>query len=159
MISLIAAIGKNHELGKDGKLLFRIKEDMQFFKDTTLGHPILMGHRTFESIKRPLPGRTNFVVTHHPELLPSSVNPVSDFQSFLDSFATSQDELFVIGGGAIYSAALPYASTLYLTEIDASAPDADTFFPPFDKSQYSHEIIKKGKDHDLTYTIMRYTKD
>ena len=66
MISLIAAIGKNNELGQDGKLIFHIKEDMQFFRETTTGHPVLMGRKTYESIGCPLPNRTNFVITRHP---------------------------------------------------------------------------------------------
>ena len=159
MISLIAAIGKNNELGRNGELLFHIKEDMQFFRATTMNHPILMGRKTFDSIGRPLPKRTNFVITRHPELLPDGVEPVKDLRQFLESYTDTEEELFVIGGGTIYSEALKYAKNLYLTEIDASVEDADTFFPTFDKSNYSCKIIKKGKDHDLTYSIMKYTKN
>ncbi|MBQ6375969.1 dihydrofolate reductase [Candidatus Saccharibacteria bacterium] len=168
MISIIAAIGKNRELGKDNQLIFHIKEDMRFFKDTTMGHPVLMGRKTFASIGRPLPGRTNYVVTSHPELLPSGVRPVTDLADFLASHADSgadedsatpvnHDEVFVIGGGTIYEAALPYATHLYLTEVDASA-GADTFFPEFDKSKYSNKLIKKGKENDLTYQFVKYIK-
>lgn len=158
MISLIAAIGQNNELGKDNQLLFHIKEDMQFFKQTTTGHPILMGRKTFDSIGRPLPNRTNFVVTRHPEFLPDGVEPVKDLRAFLESHQDTDEEVFVIGGGMVYFEALPYAKTLYLTEVGSADQSADTFFPKFDKTAYSQEIIKKGKDHDLTYTIMKYTK-
>ena len=156
MISLIAAIGNNNELGKDNQLVFHIKEDMRFFRETTTGHPILMGRKTFESIGRPLPNRTNYVITHHPEDLPDGVEPVRDLRQFLESWQDSKEELFVIGGATIYEAALPYATIFYLTEVNTTVSDADTFFPDFDKSQYSHELIKKGKENGLSYSIIKY---
>ena len=156
MISLIAAIGKNRELGLNGQLVFRIKEDMQFFKAITMGHPVLMGRKTFESIGRALPGRTNFVVTSNPNLLPDGIEPVKDLRQFLESWQNSEEELFVIGGGMIYSEALPFAKHLYLTEVDATTP-ADTFFPAFDPSKYSRTVIKKGSENDLTFTFVKYT--
>ena len=158
MISLIAAIGKNRELGQDNQLVFHIKEDMRFFKDTTIGHPVLMGRKTFDSIGRPLPGRTNFVITSHPELLPDTIEPVTHLKQFLESWVDSAEELFVIGGGMVYFEALPYAKHLYLTEVDSAAPDANTFFPHFDPSDYDKTIIRKGTEDDLTFTIAKYTK-
>ena len=156
MISLIAAIGKNRELGLNGQLVFHIKEDMQFFKATTMGHPVLMGRKTFESIGRALPGRTNFVSTSHPETLPDGIEPVHNLRQFLESWQNSEEELFVIGGGMVYSEALPFAKHLYLTEVDATTP-ADTFFPAFDPSKYSRTVIKKGSENDLTFTFVKYT--
>lgn len=155
MISLIAAIGKNNELGQDGKLIFQIKEDMQFFRETTTSHPVLMGRKTYESIGRPLPNRTNFVITRHPELLPKGVTGVNDLRKFLEEYKDSEEELFVIGGAMVYYEALPYAKCLYLTEIDASSP-ADTFFPTYDKSKYTKTTIKKGRADDLVYEINKY---
>ena len=158
MLSLIAAIGKNRELGKNGQLLFHAKEDMAFFKQTTLNHGILMGRKTFDSIGRPLPKRTNFVVTRHPELLPDGVEPVKDLRQFLESYQETEEELFVIGGGMVYFEALPYAKNLYLTEFDASDPDADAFFPAFNPSEYTKSIIRKGSENGLNYTIAKYTR-
>ena len=159
MISLIACIGKNRELGKNNELVFHIKEDMQFFKETTIGHPILMGHKTFESIGRPLPGRTNLVVTRHPETLPDGVEPVRELRQFLESNSTPDTpEIFVIGGGMVYFEALPYATHLYLTEVDATTEGADTFFPAFDKSTYTQKLIKKGSENGLEFQIIRYSK-
>lgn len=158
MISIIAAIGKNKELGKDNKLVFHIKEDMQFFKSTTTGHAVLMGKKTFESIGRPLSHRTNYVAAFSTEELPTDVHPVNDLHQFLKSHQDTDEEIFVIGGATIYREALPYARTLYLTEIDATA-DADAFFPDFDRSNYSREIIKKGKEDDLVYSFVKYARN
>lgn len=155
MFSIIAAIGKKRELGLAGNLVFRIKEDMQFFKETTLGHPVLMGRKTFESIGRPLPGRKNYVATRSGSNLPASVELVPDLTAFLKEHESDAEEIFVIGGGAVYEAALPHAKNLYLTEIDASRP-ADAFFPEFDKSKYSRKIIKKGSENDLTFSFVKY---
>lgn len=153
--SIIAAIGKNLELGKGDNLVFHIKDDMKFFRETTTGHPVLMGKTTFKSIGKPLPNRQNLVVTHHPEDLPDPVEPVRELRQFLEKNQDSETEIFVIGGASIYREALPYAKYLYLTEVDAAA-DADVFFPDFDKSKYSREIIKKGSENGLNYTIAKY---
>ena len=155
MFGIIACIGKNRELGNKGGLVFHIKEDMQFFKETTMGHPVIMGDRTFTSLPHALPGRTNYVLTRHPERLPEGVIPVSDIEAFIKEH--SDEEVFVIGGGFVYNEFLPYADNLYLTEVDAEA-EADTFFPEFDKSKYEKTIIKKGQSDDLTYAFAKYTK-
>lgn len=158
MISLIACIGENGELGAGNDLVFHIKEDMAYFKETTMGRPIIMGRKTFESIGgKPLKGRTNYVTTRHPEDLPDTVEPVRDLRQFLDSAAASEQEYFVIGGATVYKEALPYADKLYLTEVYASVP-AGVFFPDFDKSAYIRTVIKEGKDHDLTYSFVIYSK-
>ena len=156
MISIIAAIGKNRELGLNNSLVFHIKEDMQFFKSTTTGHPVIMGLKTFESIGRPLPNRENFVAAFPNEPTPDGTKPVHDLIAFLKAHKNDKTEYFVIGGATIYRLALPYAKNLYLTEIDAPA-DADAFFPDFDKNAYDREVIKKGKEDDLTYSFVKYT--
>lgn len=155
MFSIIACIGKNRELGNKGGLVFHIKEDMQFFKETTMGHPVIMGDRTFASLPHALPGRTNYVLTRHPERLPEGVVAVNDIEAFIKDH--TDEEVFVIGGGFVYNEFLPYADNLYLTEVDATA-EADTFFPEFDKSKYEKTIIKKGQSDDLTYAFAKYTK-
>ncbi len=156
MISIIAAIGKNHELGLNNSLVFHIKEDMQFFKATTTGHPVIMGLKTFESIGRPLPNRENFVAAFPDESTPDGTQPIHDLIAFLKEHTDDETEYFVIGGATIYRLALPYAKNLYLTEIDATA-EADAFFPDFDHSKYTREIIKKGKEDDLAYSFVKYT--
>lgn len=154
MFSLIACIGKNRELGKQGKLLFHLKEDMQFFKKTTLHHKILMGHKTWESLPRKLPERQNIVVSRH-EVEGADLT-ISDLPAFIAKHANTDEEIFVIGGGMVYFELLPHARYLYLTEVDATAKDADAFFPMFDPSKYSRTLIKKGKENDLTFSIYKY---
>ena len=153
--SIIAAIGKNNELGKDGQLVFHLKEDMKFFKDTTTGHSVVMGYNTWKSIGKKLPNRKNFVVSHHP--VKGADLTISNLQDFIIKNQKSSEEIFIIGGGMLYKQMLEYADALYLTEINASA-DADTFFPYFDKTKYHKEIIKKGSENDLNFTFVKYTK-
>ncbi len=156
MFSIIAAIGKNRELGKNGQLIFHIKEDMRFFRDTTKNHTILMGHKTWDSLPGKLPGRANIVVSRHE--VDGADETVTNLSEYIAKHKDTDEEIFVIGGGMLYFELLPYAKTLYLTEVDSTDSDADSFFPEFDKSRYSREIIKKGKEDDLTYSFVRYIK-
>ena len=156
MISMIAAIGKNRELGKAGELIFHIKEDMKFFRETTTGHPIIMGRKTWESLPHKLPNRTNIVVSRHN--VAGADESVSNLSEYIKQHRNTPEEIFVIGGGMLYFELLPYAHHIYLTEVEAEDPEADTFFPEFDKSKFSRQVIKKGKENDLTYSIIKYTR-
>ena len=156
MLSLIAAIGRNRELGKDNQLLFRIPEDMRYFKETTMGHKVLMGRKTWESLPGKLPGRTNIVVSRHS--VEGADEWVADLGRFLRENANTEEEIFVIGGGMVYFETLPYAKKIYLTEVEAEASEADSFFPEFDKTKYMRKVIKKGRSDDLAYSIAKYTK-
>ncbi len=157
MISMIACIGKNRELGLKGDLVFHIREDMKFFRETTIGHPVVMGKKTFLSLPGALKGRKNYVITHHAEDLPEGVEAVKDLAQFAQVWTNSEEEIFVIGGAGIYAAMLPFCETLYLTEVDQTAT-ADVYFPEFDKSKYDKIELKKGVQDDLTYTFNKYTK-
>lgn len=135
--SLIAAIGKNRELGRSGQLLWHLPDDMRRFKELTTGHPVIMGRKTWESLPekfRPLPGRTNIVVTRQVgyEAPGAEVASSLDAAHAVAERAPGADEVFVIGGGELYSSALLYANRLYLTLVDAAA-EADTFFPPYEQ--------------------------
>lgn len=156
MISLIAAIGKNRELGKNGDLVFHIKEDMKYFKEMTMGHRVLMGRKTWESLPGKLTGRENIVVSRHE--VPGADMVTHDLGEFLRENAESEEEIFVIGGGMVYFEALPYARNLYLTEVDAEVQDADSYFPEFDRSLYEKQIIREGRKDDLAYTFVKYAK-
>jgi len=138
VVAAIAAIGKNRELGKDNKLLWRIPEDLKRFKAMTAGHPVIMGRKTFESIVGylggPLPGRTNIVVTRSPgRLLARGVTSVGSIEEAIQKAREADsEEIFVIGGASVYQGALPYVDRLYLTIVD-DEKDADSFFPAYEK--------------------------
>lgn len=140
-ISMIAAVGKNLELGKNNDLIWHFKEDMKFFKETTMGHPVIMGRKTFESLPKALPGRKNIVISANPEYKADGAEVVSSVEEAIKLAETEDTDAFVIGGGRIYNEFLPYADNLYLTEINAECPDADTYFPDFNKSDYIKEIV------------------
>ena len=131
-ISLIAAIGGGKRvIGKNGNLPWHIKEDMEHFKQTTMGHVVIMGRKTFESIGAPLPKRTNIVITRNIDFSHEGVVVAYSFEDALEKAqerAKIKKEIFVIGGSEIYKEALPHADKLYLTLIDGDF-DGDTFFP------------------------------
>ncbi|MDO8576065.1 MAG: dihydrofolate reductase, partial [bacterium] len=134
IVAAVVAIGKNRELGKEGKLLWHIPDDLKRFKELTLGHPIIMGRKTFESILgytqgKPLPGRTNIVVTHDPNWKYEGVIVSPSLEEAIAKAKELDTEEIHIGGGAqIYEQALPYIDKLYLTLIDSDPPagGADT---------------------------------
>ena len=141
--SLIAAVGKNLELGHQNQLLFRLKKDLQFFRKTTKDHTVVMGRKTWESLGHPLKNRRNLVVSRRPLDLPPGVEQVKNLEAFIAENADSEEEIFIIGGGEIYRLFLPHASAIYLTEIDASAPVADTFSRISSADQTSDKFCSK----------------
>ena len=160
MISLIACVGKNLEIGKAGQLAFTGRGELGYFKSVTMNHKVLMGFKTYQSLPGPLPGRQCYLVTHHPnQTLPSWVHPISDLKSFLENYQKSAEELFVIGGATIYAATLDYADRLYLTEVDATCPQADTFFPNFDPAKFKRRLVAKGAFSDgITFSRYIYSR-
>ena len=129
MINIIVAMGKNREIGAANDLLWRLSSDLKRFKELTMGHPIVMGRKTYESIGRPLPGRTSIVITRQPDFGPEGVVVVDSLERALQAARELDSEVFVIGGGEIYAQALPRADRVYLTKVLAEFPQADTFFP------------------------------
>ncbi|MFT5180962.1 MAG: dihydrofolate reductase [Alphaproteobacteria bacterium] len=135
-LALIAAVARNGVIGRDGDLPWRISADLKYFKSTTMGKPIVMGRRTFESIGRALPGRLNIVVSRNAGFTAEGVETAADLDQALEIAALQGgDEVMVIGGGEIYAAALPHADRLYLTEIHTDA-EGDVHFPTFDRAQW-----------------------
>jgi dihydrofolate reductase len=154
-ISLIVAATKNHVIGKDGAMPWHLPADLQYFKKITMGKPIIMGRKTFDSIGRPLPGRRNIVVTQNRAWSHQGVEVVHDIADALT--LVQKDEAFVIGGATLYAAALPVASRVYLTAIDATI-DGDTFFPALDQQTWreiAHEHRAKDEKnaHDLDFIV------
>lgn len=153
-ISAIAAIGRNRELGKNGALIWRIPDDLKRLKALTLGHPLIMGRKTYESIGHPLPGRTTIIVTRNTDfdapgcIIAPSLEVALDIARDID-----QEEVFIFGGAEVYAQALPFTDRLYLTLIDAEDSGADTFFPPYE--EFSKVIQKEERGHEgLAYSLV-----
>ena len=151
-LELIVAMAANRVIGRGGQLPWRLPDDLKRFKQLTLGHPVIMGRKTFESIGKPLPGRRNIVVSTTMSAPPhADVDLAPSLDAAVDlAAAGGAERAFVIGGGVLYAAALPRADVMHLTEIDA-AVEGDTFFPPFDRSQWrlAHEIRHERDEHHL----------
>src|ERR1017187_1415955 len=137
-VSLIVAISEDGTIGDKGKIPWHIREDLQRFKRLTMGHPIIMGHRTYESIGKPLPGRTNIVLTQSPSLIASpEVLRFGSLKAALDHCRERNEELvFVIGGSKVYETALPLADKLFITEVRQNVP-GDTTFPAYDRTAWT----------------------
>ena len=133
-ITLIVARARNGVIGRDGKLPWQLPDDLAFFKRTTMGHPIVMGRRTWESIGRPLPGRRNIVVSRRAGFLAGGAETVPSLDEALRLCADTED-VFVIGGAQLYAEALPRAGRLIVTEIDADF-EGDTRWPAPDPAQW-----------------------
>ncbi len=155
-ISMIAAIGKNRELGKNNDLVWHFKEDMKFFRETTTGNTVVMGRKTFESLPHALPNRRNVVITTNKDYAAEGAEVVTSVEEALE--LTKNDNVFIIGGGKIYNEFLEYSQKLYLTEIDDECPDADTFFPEFKKQDYTSEKLTDFEVDGIHFSHILYEK-
>ena len=154
---MVAAIGRNRELGKGQDLLWRIPEDLKRFKEITSGHTIIMGKRTYESIGRPLPNRTNIVVSRDPDLVIEGVTIVRSLEDAID--IAEGEEVFIIGGGQMYALGLPLADKLYMTLIDQEDKEADVYFPPFEQHFPHKTIVEENTTPDgIIYTFVNFEK-
>jgi dihydrofolate reductase len=158
-ISLIAALDRNRAIGRDGAMPWHLSDDLKRFKALTLGKPVLMGRKTALAIGRPLPGRPNLVLTRASS---APFDGQTAVHSLDDAIARVGDgELMVIGGGEVYALALPRATRMHLTEIDAATPDADTFFPAFDPGQW-REVAREHRladaKHSLAFDFVDYER-
>ena len=160
LISLIAALGKSRQIGRGGRLLWNLPDDLKHFKEFTSGHPVIMGRKTWESLPRqvrPLPNRTNIVVTRQSGYQAEGAT-VTDGLS--DAFlvaeqASGSNEVFVIGGGEIYANALPYATRLYLTLVDDTT-EGDVFFPQYENEfKIISEELGAGDPPHRFFTLER----
>ena len=159
MISLIAAVGKNMELGKDNKLIWHIPEDMKFFKDTTIGHTVVMGRKTFLSLPGLLKNRKMIVLTNDKKQNNNDVVTYCyDIDELISKYQNSLEEVFIIGGSSVYQQFIDVCNLIYLTEIDNECMDADSYFPLFDKSKFKRRIIKKSKYNNIDFEICKYER-
>ncbi len=134
-LSIIVAVAQNGAIGCHNELLWHISEDLKRFKRLTMGCPIIMGRKTYESIGRPLPGRRNVVITRNADYRAEGIEVVYSLEEALRSVSNVEGEVFVIGGGEIYLQALPLAQKLYLTKVEQN-PEGDTFFPEINEVQW-----------------------
>jgi dihydrofolate reductase len=140
----------NRCIGKDGQIPWHLPEDLKHFKRTTLGHAVIMGRKTYESIGRPLPKRRNIVVSRNADLRVEGCEVAPSLETAI-ALAREQDELpFVIGGAAIYEAALPFATTVYLTEINREV-EGDAFFPEIDRKQWRETNRELGDTEGVVF--------
>ncbi len=156
-LTLIAALARRGVIGLNNALPWRLPEDLKRFKSLTLGHPVIMGRKTWDSLGRPLPGRENIVISRQPDFHPEGARLARDIpQALALARAGGMAEVFVIGGGDIYRQCLPLADRLQLTEIQHDF-EGDAFFPDFDRSLWqetarSRQHAEAGFDYDfVTY--------
>lgn len=156
MISIIAAIGKNKELGRGNDLIWHIKEDLKNFKNLTMGKYTVMGKNTYESLPKHLEGRKYIVLS-------SSLSEIengllfNDFNKLLEFIKDVDEEVMIIGGASIYKLFLPFADKLYLTEID-SEEKADVYFPDFNKEDYECNVVSTNEVDGLKYSFVIYER-
>ena len=154
MISIIVAIAENGIIGDKNALLWSIKEDMRRFRTTTTGHPVIMGRKTFESIGRPLPKRTNVVITRGDNTF-EGCEVAHSLEEAVAMFP-KEEEVFIIGGAQIYAQALSIADRLYLTLVHRDY-EGDTAFPIFDMAEWreiSREEFERGEEYDGAFTFI-----
>lgn len=154
MISIIVATSLNWAIGRNNQLLWHISEDLKYFKKITSGHTVIMGRKTWESIGKPLPNRRNIVVS-------LSLEKITDAEVYksleLALKAAGNESLFIIGGGEIYKQALPLAEKLYLTIVNLTVEDADTFFPKINYNEW-REISREVTDYGTRLELIRISQ-
>jgi dihydrofolate reductase len=152
-------MAENRVIGREGGLPWRLPDDLRHFKQITVDHTVIMGRRTFEEIKRPLDNRRNVVITRNKEFRPHGVTVVPSLKEALALGAT-EEEVFVIGGGEIFAAALPLADRIHLTVVHAEV-EGDTLFPPFEAGAWalaSEEFHPADEKHEFAFTFRRYDR-
>ena len=156
-ITLIAALGKNNELGKDNKLLWHIPEDLNFFKANTMNKKIIMGINTLNSLPKLLPGRKHIVLTHRNLELDPEILVFHSITELLEYIKSLNEEVMVIGGGQIYKQMIEYANKLIITKIDETK-EADTFFPKINNNEWDRELLSEHEYKDIKYKHLIYKK-
>ncbi|MED5618556.1 dihydrofolate reductase [Ideonella sp. BN130291] len=157
---LVAAVARDRAIGKGNDLLFRIAEDQRRFRRETLGHPVVMGRKTWDSLParfRPLPGRRNIVVTRNAQWQADGAERAASLDKAL-KLAGDVPKVCVIGGGELYALALPLADELVMTEVDAEVAGADTFFPEYRSQFFETERERRVTDDGLRYDFVTYQR-
>ena len=160
-VNLIVAMANNRVIGIDNRLPWHLPADFAWFKKNTLGHPVIMGRKTFQSIGKPLPGRRNIVVSRSPEWRAEGCEAFTSLEAALESCAATE-QVFVLGGASLFGEALPVADRLYITEVDA-APEGDTFFPVLNSEQWrencrEHRAADNKNAYAMDFVILNRVK-
>lgn len=161
-VSAIVAIDKNYAIGQNNQIPWYLPADLKYFKKTTIHHHVIMGRKTFESIGRPLPKRTNIVITRNPFYVATDAIVLHSMEEALQ-FAKEggEKEAFIIGGGIIYEAAFPLLDRIYITEVETEVEAPEVFFPKFDPTEWnliseSHHLA--DEKNEFNYTIKIFEK-
>ena len=160
MITLVVALGRNREIGKDNQLLWHMPKDLQHFKDITSGHPIVMGRKTYESIGKPLPNRTNIVVSRKQNWFEEGILIVGSLKEALKFAKKIDDEVMVIGGADIFKQTIEVADKLQVTLVDESF-EADTFFPIINEKDWAlvaEEKHEKDEKNSFNFSFKTYER-
>ena len=152
-ISMIVARSRNHVIGRDNQMPWKISADLQFFKKVTMGHPVIMGRKTWESIGRPLPGRRNIVVSRNTDLQLAGAEVVNSLGAAINTL-NEFPRVFVIGGEQLFTQAIPKADRLYITEIDIDVEGGDTFFAVPNKSEWREVERTPASEGDITFNFI-----
>lgn len=155
---IIASVGQNYEIGINNNLIWKIKEDMKFFKETTIGHQIVMGRNTFESLPSLLPNRKHLVITSSNIDLPKEVEIFKNIEEFIDYSLSTNDNIFIIGGSTIYKQLINLSDKMILTEIQDTKLNADTYFPNINYAEWHQEIINTFPNENPKYIRKVYTR-
>ncbi len=152
-LAMVVAIGDNGAIGLLGKVPWRISEDLRHFKSMTMGHAIIMGRKTWDEVGRPLPGRRNIVISRTPGLVLSGAEVFSTLDAAIEAARSTDGEPHIIGGSTLYDAAMPLATRIYLTEVHRTV-EADTFFPPFDRSAWREVERRSGETDGVEFVTL-----
>ena len=164
-IVLVAAIGENNVIGRAGRLPWRLKSDLQHFRQVTINRPVIMGRKTYESIGKPLPQRTNIVITRDADFSVPGIVTAPNFEAALalagaDAERRGADEIMVIGGSAVFAAAMPLAERLEITQVHSNTA-GDVMFPPIDSEiwrQAAREERAAGPGDEASFAFVTYLR-
>ena len=156
-LTIIAAIGKNNELGLNNNLIWHLPKDLKFFKENTINKYVLMGKKTLDSLPRVLPNRKYLILSHKEIEKPYIIKTFKSTEELLLFLNKIKEEVMVIGGASVYKQILPYTNKMLLTEIEASSM-ADSFFPNINLSEWNKELIDQEEENNIKYKHYCYTR-
>lgn len=160
MITIVVAVGKNNEIGKGNQLLWHLPKDLKHFKEITNGYPVVMGRKTYDSIGKPLPNRTNIIVTRKTDWFEEGILIVNTLKEALKHAKKINEKVFVIGGGDIYKQCMEVADRIELTLVDGEF-DADVFFPEINEKEWEiveEECIEKDEKNDYDFCFQTFER-